>query len=277
MLLIKSLNLNSKFFLTFFLAFSFCFSATGEEAVDIWNEKKDKTEEKILRKNNISQETKIDFSKIEIKEKKQEIKISDNENTDPEVKLVGLYEPQKNDLNLDMWSSTDGDIIKNTLARIDKIKLSKFSEEIFVNTILTYSYPPKNKFSQDEFLKLKLNWLIKNNKINLIENFLNNNSQFSGKSKLIKYLVDFYIASADISEGCKKANFINKEIRDSYLEKFRIYCLILNKKQEEAQLNFDLLREEGRSDKFFNDKILFLLGMKEKANKIGRASCRERV
>ena len=63
MLLIKSLNLNSKFFLTFFLAFSFCFSATGEEAVDIWNEKKDKTEEKILRKNNISQEIKIDFSK----------------------------------------------------------------------------------------------------------------------------------------------------------------------------------------------------------------------
>ena len=267
MLLIKSLNLNSKFFLTFFLAFSFCFSATGEEAVDIWNEKKDKTEEKILRKNNISQETKIDFSKIEVKEKKQEIKISDNENTDPEIKLTGLYEPQKNDLNLDMWSSTDGDIIKDTLARIDKIKLSKFSEKIFVNTILTYSYPPKNKFSQDEFLKLKLNWLIKNNKIKLIENFLNNNSQFSGKSKLIKYLVDFYIASADLLEGCKKANFINKEIKDNYLEKFRIYCLILNKKQEEAQLNFDLLREEGRSDKFFNDKILFLLGMKEKANK----------
>ena len=234
---------------------------------DIWNEKKDKTEEKILHKNNISQEKKIDFSKIEVKEKKQEIKISDNENTDPEIKLVGLYEPQKNDLNLDMWSSTDGDIIKDTLARIDKIKLSKFSEEIFVNTILTYSYPPKNKFSQDEFLKLKLNWLIKNNKINLIENFLNNNSQFSGKAKLIKHLVDFYIASADILEGCKKANFINKEIKDSYLEKFRIYCLILNKKQEEAQLNFDLLREEGRSDKFFNDKILFLLGMQEKANK----------
>ena len=267
MLLIKSLNLNSKFFLTFFLAFSFCFSATGEEAVDIWNEKKDKTEEKILHKNNISQEKKIDFSEIEVKEKKQEIKISDNENTDLEIKLVGLYEPQKNDLNLDMWSSTDGDIIKDTFARIDKIKLSKFSEEIFLTTILTYSYPPKNKFSQDEFLKLKLNWLIKNNKINLIENFLNNNSQFSGKSKLIKYLVDFYIASADISEGCKKANFINKEIKDNYLEKFRIYCLILNKKQEEAQLNFDLLREEGRSDKFFNDKILFLLGMKEKANK----------
>ena len=72
MLLIKSLNLNSKFFLTFFLTFSFCFSATGEEAIDIWNEKKDKTEEKILRKNNISQETRIDFSKIGVGEIKED-------------------------------------------------------------------------------------------------------------------------------------------------------------------------------------------------------------
>ncbi len=110
MLLIKSLNLNSKFFFIFFLAFSFCFSATGEEeeAIDIWSKKKDKTEEKILRKNNISQEKKIDLSKIEVKEKKQEIKISNNENTDSEIKFIGLYEPQKNDLNLDMWATTDG-------------------------------------------------------------------------------------------------------------------------------------------------------------------------
>ena len=37
-----------------------------------------------------------------------------------------------------------------------------------------------------------------------------------------------------------------------------------NKKKEEAILNFDLLREEGRSDKFFNDKISYLLGLQEK-------------
>ena len=109
-------------------------------------------------------------------------------------------------------------------------------------------------------------WLIKNKKIEVIENFLNNNLEFDGKSKLIKFLVDFYISSGDILEGCKKADFINKEIKDKYLEKFRIYCLVLNEKKEEAQLNFDLLREEGRSDKFFDDKILFLLGMKDKPN-----------
>ena len=41
---------------------------------------------------------------------------------------------------------------------------------------------------------------------------------------------------------------------------------MLNKKQEEAILNFDLLREEGRSDKFFNEKISFLLGLQEKTS-----------
>ena len=61
----------------------------------------------------------------------------------------------------------------------------------------------------------------KNNKIDLIENFLNNNLEFDGKSKLIKYLVDFYISTAKISEGCKKIDFINKEIKDNYLEKFK--------------------------------------------------------
>ena len=134
---------------------------------------------------------------------------------------------------------------------------------------MTYSYSPKNKLTEDEFLKLKLNWLLKNNKNNLIEKFLNNNLEFKGKSRLIKHLVDYYISSADISEGCKKSDFISKEIKDEYLEKFRVYCLILNKKNDQAQLNFDLLREQGKSDKFFNNKILFLLNVNDKPdNKI---------
>tara|TARA_Y100001970_G_scaffold288369_1_gene415459 strand:- start:2620 stop:4386 length:1767 start_codon:yes stop_codon:yes gene_type:complete len=242
----------------------YCFSSANEP-VDIWkkqeNTKVKKSEGGIT---NLEEKDKINFSNIQI-EKNNEIEISENSNNlEQELKLVGLYDPQENDLSLDMWANTDGESIKNTFKRIEKIQLSKFSEEMFINTIMTYSYAPKNKLSEDEFLKLKLNWLTKNNKNNIIEKFLNNNLEFKGKSKLIKHLVDYYISSADISEGCKKSNFISKEIKDNYLEKFKIYCLILNKKNEEAQLNFDLLREEGRSDKFFDNKILFLLGINEK-------------
>ena len=270
---IKLLKLNKNckrfFYLVLFFFTGISFSIANEP-VDIWKKTESENKE-ISEKNNINkpQKDKIDFTKIKIIESNQ-IKITTEEQAeDLESNLIGLYDPQENDLSLDMWSNTDGEAIKKTFKRIEKIKLSKFSEDIFANTIMTYSYAPKNKLSEEDFLKLKLNWLIKNKKNNLIEKFLNNNIEFSGKSNLIKHLVDYYISSADISEGCKKSNFISKEIKNSYLEKFRIYCLILEKKTEEAQLNFDVLREQGKSDKFFDDKILFLLGIKDKSdNKI---------
>ena len=37
--------------------------------------------------------------------------------------------------------------------------------------------------------------------------------------KLIQYLVDENIAKADIKEGCKNINFLDKSIKDPYLEK----------------------------------------------------------
>ncbi len=265
MSVIKLSNLNNFFLILFLIVFFNCYPTVAEESIDLWK-KKNNTNSEVLKKNDIlKEEQKIDFSKIKENKTKQ-IQISENQNEDTSIKLVGLFDPEKNDFNLDMWSKTNGDSIRDTIKRIEKINLSKFSEEIFLNTILTYSFPPQKNLTESEFLKLKINWLIKNNKIEVIEKFLNNNVEFDGKSKLIKYLVDFYISSGDISEGCKKSEFINKEIKDNYLEKFRVYCLILNKKKEEAQLNFDLLREQGRSDKFFDEKILFLLGIKEQPN-----------
>ena len=270
MLLIKLLNSSRNFLTLLGITTFLCLSVIAEEkSVDIWSNKNStKSTEENKKKNIVNEEKKIDISKINQK-KLEEIQISDNKDIDTPVQLIGLYDPGQNDLSLEMWSGTNGDLIRESLKRIEKINLSKFSEEIFLNTILTYSYSPQKNLTDKEFLKMKINWLIKNNKIEIIEKFLNKNLEFDGKSKLIKYLVDHYISSANIIEGCKKADFINKEIKDNYLEKFRIYCLVLNKKNEEAILNFDLLREEGRSDKFFNDKISFLLGIKEKPdNKI---------
>ena len=269
MLLTRLLSLSSKFlFLLSFLMF-FHFQAMGDESADIWKKETNTNEKKENTKEGKTQEkSKIDFSKEN--KNLDEIKIVDSDtNLENPTRLSGLYDPEKNDLNLNMWSNTNGEEIEKVFKRIEKVQLSSFSEKIFIDTIFTYSYPAKANLSKDKFLKLKINWLIKNNKLSLIEEFLNTNLEFSGKSKLIKHLVDYYIMSANTSEGCKKVSFINKEIKDNYLEKFRIYCLLLNKKDQQAQLNFDLLREEGRSDKFFSNKILFLLGLNEKPdNKI---------
>ena len=95
------------------------------------------------------------------------------------------------------------------------------------------------------------------------------NEEFEGKGRAVQYLVDKNIASANIKEGCEKIKFIDANIKDSYLEKFKIYCLIFNNKKAEAQLLLDLLREQNQSSKFYDDKINFLLGVSDKTiNKI---------
>ena len=49
-----------------------------------------------------------------------------------------------------------------------------------------------------------------------------------------------------------------------YISKFKIYCLIFNEKKEFAQVQFDLVKEEGFKDKFFENNFNFLMGYTEK-------------
>ena len=104
-------------------------------------------------------------------------------------------------------------------------------------------------------------------RIDLIEETLKNNKTFHNKKKVIQYLVDENIAKANLKQGCEKIEFIDKSIKDPYLEKFKIYCLIFNEKKNEAQLLYDILKEQGQSDKFFDDKINFLLGISKETSK----------
>ena len=150
----KKSNKNNKILPFLILGFFIVFKTSiANEPVDIWkkpeNQKIENSEKTLLKP---KEEKKIDFSKIKTNTIK-EIEITENtenkEEENTEVKLAGLYDPQENNLKLDMWANTDGESIKNTFKRINKIQLSKFSEDIFMKTIMTYSYAPKNKLSKD--------------------------------------------------------------------------------------------------------------------------------
>ena len=240
----------------------------SDEQIDIWKNDKNKSlEKKNLKDDKNSQ--KLNFKTLKKIEINQNIKIDGepiSENTEGEV--FGIYDPADNDFNLYMWSTTSPDEIKASLKRLEKIKLSKTSNEILEKILLSFSYAPDG-MNEDEFADLKINWLIKNQRSDLIEDFLKQNENFKSKSKAVQYLVDENIAKANIKEGCEKIKFIDKKIKDSYLEKFKIYCLIFNDKKSEAQLLLNLLREQKQSDQFYDDKINFLLGVTEKTkNKI---------
>lgn len=237
----------------------------GEEKIDIWkNKKKTETESSIEEKTKI--EKKINLDSSQQIEAPSQIQIQESsEISADEAKVYGIYDPENFNFNLNMWSSTKADDLRSSLKRINKIELSRSSKEILEAILFSFSYPPPG-MSEKEFVDLKINWLIKNDRSELIESFLKQNERFESKSKAVQYLVDKNIASANIKEGCEKIKFIDAKIKDSYLEKFKIYCLVFNNKKSEAQLLLDLLREQSQSSKFYDDKINFLLNVTEKTN-----------
>lgn len=264
----RLLNLN-KIYL-FFIFFVLMYPVHAEENVDIW--KKDnaqkKSDLKVKDPQNTNTKIKINNNSVTIDQVKIEVK-NNLEDAKESTNLYGIYDPEEHNFNLNMWSRSEGTQVKDTIDRISKIRLSNFSEEVFISTLFTNSYLPLNNMTEEEFLNYKFNWLIKNEKDELIETFLNKNKNFPHKSKVIKYLVDKNISKANLDEACNKITFVNKDIKDPYLEKFKIVCLIKDNKKNEAQLMLDLIREQKVSDKFFDSKIDFLLGINEKKeNKI---------
>jgi len=257
MISLSHLN-KSILFAIFFIILIFNTAFGEDEPADIWKDKKNQNEQNNESDNekDITIESPIiseDVSKIIIK-------IDDNEIEDSTRSVVGIFDPEENNFNLNMWLNSDGKDIKNVLKRINKLKLSKLSEDLLFQILFTNAYSPKINLNSEEFLKIKINWLIEKNRIQDLEVLLKKNPEVGQSSKALKFLIDEYLSSADIKSACEKINFIDRELQNFYLEKFTIYCLIHNDQKDEAQLIFDLLKERGFKDKFFEDKINFLLG-----------------
>ena len=260
--MISLLHLNrSILFTIFIIILTFKPAFSEDEAPDIWEKKENQKEESSTNKNekDITIESPIlsgDVSKILIK-------IDEDKIIDQDLSVIGIFDPEENNFNLNMWSNTDGEDIKKILKRINRLKLTKISEDLLFQVLFTNAYSPKKNLDSEEFLKIRIDWLINKKRIKDLEILLKDNFEVQQNSQAIKFLVNEYLSSGDIKSACEKTNLMDSKIQNDYLEKFKIYCLINDDRKEEAQLIFDLLIERGFKDKFFEDKINFLLGIKE--------------
>ncbi len=251
-------NLLRFIFLLLILIFNLNFAYA---AVDIW-EKKESDEQKNQSGNDNEEEEIIIKSPI-LKENTNKLETSINEEKIENFSqsLIGIFDPEENNFNLNMWEQSNGTEIKKTLSRINKLKLSKLSEDLLFEVLFTNAYPPQKNLDHEEFLKIKINWLIKNKRFQDLETLLKNNPEVGKQSKAVKLLVNEYLSLADIKSACEKIKFLGKEVQNNYLDKFLIYCLVNDGRKEEAQLLYDLMKERGINDNFFENKFLFLLGV----------------
>ena len=236
-----------------------------DEPIDIWNIDENKIKETQLNNNQSNLETndiKISQPSIFDLQPQNEIEtvqVSSSLNSQ-EVKIIGLYDPEDYDLKIDLWSNSNGDQLKNLFSNLAKLDLSKDASELMNIVLLTNAYNPKINISENEFLKIKSDWLIKQEDKKLIEEYLIKNQILNLHPKLSRYLVDQYLSDANLEKACKLFLENSKVIIDEYLSKFNLYCLINAGRVEEAQLILDLKKELGFNDEYFEKKINNLFG-----------------
>jgi len=258
--MISSSRLNkSVLSVIFFTALTFHPGFAEEDPVDIWEKQEDQNEQN--NQTNTEQDLTIESPILSDDINKIVIKIDENEIENQDRSVIGIFDPEENNFNMNMWAESDGEDIKKVLNRINKLKLSKLSEDLLFQVLFTNAYSPQKNLDSKEFLKIKINWLIKKQRVDDLETLLKVNPEAGQSVKAIKFLINEYLSSANIQLACDKVNLIDSQVQNDYLEKFTIYCLINNDQKEEAQLIFDLLKESGFKDKFFEDKINFLLGI----------------
>jgi len=258
--------LNKKYFLIIFFLLIGLPVHAEEQPADIWNIEKKKIEEKVLEKkietseNNNKIKKNSDSSVYNLQAQEQISTISFENNLEAqEIKIIGLYDPEDYDLDINMWINSDGDQLKTLIKKLNKMNLSKDAIEIVNISLLTNAYLPQKNISEKEFLKFKSDWLIKNSNLSLIEEYLIQNQTINLHPELTRYIVDEYLSNTNIDKACEIFIKNTEMLDDEYLSKFNIYCLIKNNKREEAQLILDLKKELGFKDEYFEKKINYLL------------------
>ena len=258
--------LNNKYLSILLLIFLSTFNANAEDKpIDIWNIDENEIEESSISNNQNNLETNnTEISQPSIFDLQSEkeietVQVSSDLNSQ-EIKIIGLYDPEDYDLQINMWSNSNGDQLKYLFTNINKMQLSKDASDFLNIVLLTNSYNPEINITNEEFLNIRSNWLIKNKDRELIEEYLVKNQILNLHPDLSRYLVDQYLSEANIEKACELFLKNSEVINDEYLSKFNLYCLINAGRSEEAQLILDLKKELGFKDEYFEKKLNYLFG-----------------
>ena len=142
---LKQLNKLIQF--TIFFILFIVGSAFASTVEDIWkkNENQNNEAAEINKEKKITIESPIVSDEI----KKISIKIEEQSVGEFDQTVIGIFDPEINNFNLNMWSESDGEDVKKILKRINKLKLSKFSEDLLFQVLFTHASSPKKNVTSE--------------------------------------------------------------------------------------------------------------------------------
>lgn len=237
------------------------------EPKDIWQQSKEikNKEKEIENQINVNKEKENDLPQTIFDKERPDFsinKISQTENIKDDEIIFGLFEPDETKISLDFWSSIKDDHYD----RATKVfKNSKQQSLIHLLEKILFTKSNLKNFSDEgsDHLIFLADWLIDNKKIELIDQLMLQNKILSKNPKLLKFLFTHYLSLGKVDKACTYTNLIALDVKSIELDKYKIYCLVHNKKNKQAQSQLDLVRETTSLNKFFIDKINFLLGLSD--------------
>ena len=146
--------LNSKYLSIIFIFFLLNFNTYAEdEPVDIWNIDKEKVIKSSTNQKTLTEDAEEDLINETSIYESQSLKEIDSVKVDStlkskEIEIIGLYDPEDFDLEINVWINSDGDHLKNLFANLEKLNLSKDAADLMNILLLTNAYNPN--FNIDE-------------------------------------------------------------------------------------------------------------------------------
>ena len=262
----------SKKIIIFFLLLIFSFNSFAQ-IKDIWQKSKElKIEKKESTPNNSDNKNQNNsdlpptvFDKentdLKIGEVTQSSEIQDNEI------IFGLYEPDATKINLNFWADIEPELysqLMSSLLETNNKGLSKVTEKILFTKTNISVFEDKGKLHLENIA----NWLIKNQKMDLIDKVIYQNDMINQNSKFLEFLFNYYLTIGQVDKACTYANLITINSDSSELEKYKIFCLVNDKKSKQALTQLDLTKETNKIDNFFINKINFLTGISDNKGEI---------
>ena len=193
--------------------------------------------------------------------------ISQSEEINDQELIFGLYEPEDTKINLNFWSDVDNNLysrVFETLLNKEKNSLVAVSEKVLFSKSNINVFEDKG----ERHLSFIAEWLINNQKMKLIDQVIDQNKIINKNAKLLKFLFTHYLSLGQIDKACSYTKLMTVDVQSIDLEKYKIFCLINNKKIKQAQSQLELTRETSSLDNFFVGKINFLTGISDKKSDI---------
>ena len=252
--------------------FVFSSSLVLSEPKDIWKQSqeitiKENQNKKIENSENNSNkdlpQTTFDKEKLNLSVNE----ISQSEEINDQELIFGLYEPEDTKINLNFWS----DVEKNLYSRILETLLNKEKNSLVaVSEKVLFSKSNINVFEDkgERHLSFIADWLINNQKLKLIDQVIDQNKIINKNANLLKFLFTHYLSLGQIDKACSYTKLMTVDVQSIDLEKYKIFCLINNKKIKQAQSQFELTRETSSLDNFFIGKVNYLTGISDQKSDI---------